>query len=72
LYAENDTERLPALSYGAKNINPLSQQLLQIVSMMSLSEDEEEASKKRKALLNALKNQQIAGAGLDVLEQEQP
>ena len=53
-YAENDAENYPALPYGAVNINPLSQQLLQIVSMMILSEEEEDATAKRKKLLKEL------------------
>lgn len=54
LYAENDAENFPALPYGARNINPLSQQLLQIVSTMILSEEEESASSVRKKLLRDL------------------
>lgn len=54
LYATKDTENYPALLYGARNINPLSQQMLQIITMMILSEDEEEASSERKPILKDL------------------
>lgn len=60
LYAAKDTENYPALLYGARNINPLSQQMLQIITMMILSEEEEEASSERRPILKDLGDMRYA------------
>jgi methyl-accepting chemotaxis protein len=49
--AVDDALNFPALLYAGQNINPLSQQNLQLVSQMILSEEEEEANEERRALL---------------------
>ncbi|MDH5259752.1 MAG: cell wall metabolism sensor histidine kinase WalK, partial [Gammaproteobacteria bacterium] len=54
LLVEKESENFPALLYGSQNINPLSQKLLQIVTMMILSEEEEAANGTRKKLLKDL------------------
>lgn len=54
LYARNDAENFPAIQFAEDNINPLSRQILQQISQMLLSEDEEEFSQERRNLLNDL------------------
>ncbi len=48
----SEVKNIPAIEFGAKNLNPLSQQIQQNVSQMMLSEQEEEASDTRKAILS--------------------
>ena len=48
---ERQDKNFPALAYAAQNINPVSQQLLQLVSGMIQSESEEEPSEERRRLL---------------------
>jgi len=50
-YAENAGENYPGRRFGAQNINPVSQQILQLLSAMILSESEEEPSAERRDLL---------------------
>ena len=64
LFVENDAENFPALPYSAQNINPLSQQLLQTVSMMILSEEEESANAIRKRLLRDLGDLRYASSAI--------
>lgn len=64
LYATNDAENYPALPYSAQNINPLSQQLLQLVSTMILSEEEQNANAKRKKLLKNLGDLRYAASAI--------
>ena len=64
LYAENDAENYPALPFSAQNINPVSQQLLQMVSTMILSEEEEAASSRRKTLLKDLGDLRYAASAI--------
>ncbi|GMR07670.1 MAG: hypothetical protein BMS9Abin26_0673 [Gammaproteobacteria bacterium] len=52
--ASSDAENYPALKYAAQNINPLSQQMLQIMSEMIQSELDEDANEKRKQIMNDL------------------
>ena len=47
-------KNVPGIAYAAQNINPLSQQMLNIVSQMIMSESEEAATKKRKQLMSDL------------------
>ncbi|HEB94374.1 MAG TPA: methyl-accepting chemotaxis protein [Gammaproteobacteria bacterium] len=49
--AEQPAKNIPALAYAAEHINPLSQQLLQLLSGMIQTEGEEEASVERRQLL---------------------
>ncbi len=51
-YAKDVGLNIPGMSYAAKEINPVSQQMLQLVTQAILSEDEEESSDERKQLLN--------------------
>ncbi len=62
--AKSDAKNYPAMSYAAANINPLSQQLLQQVSSMILSEELEGANAKRKALMRDLGDLRYAWAGV--------
>lgn len=50
--ASSDAENFPALKYAAQNLNPLSQQMLQIMSEMIMSELDEDADETRKQMLN--------------------
>lgn len=51
----NDTAKnVPGIAYAAQYINPLSQEMLNIVSQMIMSESEEAASTKRKQLMSDL------------------
>jgi len=55
--AESQAENFPAMRYAAENLNPLSQQILQNLTQMLLSESEEPAPPRRQdreALLNLL------------------
>lgn len=49
--AVEDSSNYPALLYAGQNINPLSQQNLQLLGQVILAEEEEEASDERKVLL---------------------
>ncbi len=44
----------PGIAYAAANINPLSQEMLNLVSQMIMSESEEAATKRRKQLMSDL------------------
>ena len=50
-YAEDPGENYPGRRFGAQNINPVSQQILQLLSSMILSESEEETIPERRELL---------------------
>ena len=49
--ATHDADNFPALKYSSQNLNPLSQQVLQNLSQMLMSESEEAATPERKKLL---------------------
>ncbi len=46
------TERFPAVSYAAREINPLSQEMLNLTTQMILTEEEEPATAARKQLIS--------------------
>jgi methyl-accepting chemotaxis protein len=52
--AQNLTDNFSALGYAGSNINPLSREMLQAISNMLLSEQEEVANAERRKLLNAM------------------
>ncbi|MGD8939429.1 MAG: methyl-accepting chemotaxis protein [Gammaproteobacteria bacterium] len=52
--AQNLTDNFSALGYAGSNINPLSREMLQAISNMLLSEQEEAANAERRKLLNAM------------------
>ncbi len=54
LYASNDVDNFPAIKYAEENINPLSREIMQMISQMLLSEEEEDVSDERKAYSNNL------------------
>jgi len=64
LYATKDSENFPAMFYGARNINPLSQEMLQLVTIMIQSEEEEEATPQRKRLVRDLGDLRYAFSGI--------
>jgi methyl-accepting chemotaxis protein len=49
--ATSDAENFPAMQYSAQQLNPLSQQVLQNLSQMLMSESDEAATPERKRLL---------------------
>ena len=51
---ENDMANLAGVYYAAQNLNPLSQQILQITGEMLMSEYEEETNTRRRGLLNEI------------------
>jgi methyl-accepting chemotaxis protein len=51
---EDDMSNLAGLSYAAQNVNPLSQQMLQVTGEMLMSEFEEDVGERRRELLNAI------------------
>jgi methyl-accepting chemotaxis protein len=52
--AHNLTDNFSALGYAGSNINPLSREMLQAISNMLLSEQEEAANAERRKLLTAM------------------
>lgn len=60
LYAAKDAENYPAMLFGARQINPLSQQMLQIITMMILSEEEEGVSEERAGTMKDLGDMRYA------------
>lgn len=50
----DQAKNMPGIAYAAQNINPLSQEMLNIVSQMIMSESEEPATKRRKQLMSDL------------------
>ncbi|MCF6209720.1 MAG: methyl-accepting chemotaxis protein [Gammaproteobacteria bacterium] len=62
--AEQPAKNIPALAYAAEHINPLSQQLLQLLSGMIQTEGEEEASVERRQLLMDIEGVRYAWANV--------
>lgn len=62
--AINLSENIPAMMFAAREINPVSQELLQLASQAILSEDEEESTNERKALLNDFNDLRYAWANV--------
>ncbi len=52
--SQNLTDNFSALGYAGSNINPLSREMLQAISNMLLSEQEEPANVERRKLLNSM------------------
>lgn len=50
----DQAKNVPGIAYAAQHINPLSQQMLNIVSQMIMTESEEAANSKRKQLMSDL------------------
>jgi methyl-accepting chemotaxis protein len=50
--AENYRENQPAIGYAGRNLNPLSQQMLQMMTQSIMSEMEEDANEQRREILN--------------------
>jgi methyl-accepting chemotaxis protein len=51
---EDDMSNMAGLSYAAQNVNPVSQQMLQVTGEMLMSEFEEDVGERRRELLNAI------------------
>ncbi len=58
--ADSRDTNIPAFAYSAEKINPLSRQTLQLLSMMQLSEADEEATDERRELLVIISNLRYA------------
>ncbi|MET0084066.1 MAG: methyl-accepting chemotaxis protein [Sedimenticola sp.] len=54
--ATNRDKNFPGMVYANSSINPLNRQMIDLTSQMIISEDEEESTKERKALLLTLSN----------------
>ncbi len=50
----DQAKNVPGIAYAAQHINPLSQEMLNLVSQMIMSESEEPATKRRKQLMSDL------------------
>ncbi|MDH5395664.1 MAG: MCP four helix bundle domain-containing protein, partial [Gammaproteobacteria bacterium] len=61
---ENEMKNKPGLAYSGSEINPLSQQILQLMSQSIMSELEEPVSAKRRALLVDLQDFRYAWANV--------
>ena len=61
---EKPAENIPALAFAAESINPLSQQLLQLISGMIMAEEEEDANVERRRLLMDMDNLRYAWANV--------
>ncbi len=62
--AEQPAKNVPALAYAAEHINPISQQLLQLLSGMVQTEGEEEATAERRDLLMDIEGIRYAWANV--------
>lgn len=58
--AENHIENQPAIGYAGSNLNPLSQQMLQMMTQSIMSEMEEEVSETRREILNTFNDLRYA------------
>ena len=61
---EDDVANLAGVSYAAQNLNPVSQQMLQITGEMIGSEFDEEASTRRRVLFNEIHELRYAWANV--------
>jgi len=62
--ATNDAKNLPAMTYSAKNINPLSQQVLQNINTMLAAEQDTTEGPKRLAVIKLLNEMRYSWARL--------
>lgn len=62
--ADNQQLNMPAMAFAGANVNPLSQQILQNLGQMVLTEMEEESSDERKPLLNEINKLRYAWSGV--------
>jgi len=62
--AEKPAKNIPALAFATSDINPISQQLLQLLSGMILTEGEEEANEERRQLLMDIESLRYAMANV--------
>lgn len=60
----DQAKNVPGIAYAAQNINPLSQQMLNIVSQMIMTESEEGATPERKQLMSDLHSLRYAWANV--------
>jgi len=61
---DNPAKNVAGLSFAAENINPVSQQMLQVTGEMLMSEFEEPASNRRRELLNQIHEMRYAWANV--------
>ena len=62
--ASGDVKNIPAMLFSAQQLSPVSQQFLQNVSQMILSEEEEEASEERRGIVTAINDIRYSWANM--------
>ncbi len=62
--AADDRKNFPAIAYAAREINPLSQQLLQLMSQMALAEQDQPVSTERRLLYTHITDLRYAFANV--------
>jgi len=62
--ASGDAKNIPAMVFSAQELSPVSQQFLQNVSQMILSEDEEEVTAERRKILSVITDIRYSWANL--------
>jgi len=62
--ASGDVKNVPAMLFSAQKLSPISQQYLQNVSQMILSEEEEEVSEERREILGAINDIRYSWANM--------
>jgi len=63
-FGSSMAENVPAMRYSSQNLNPISQQILQNISQMILSEEEEEASDERREIVTAINDMRYSWANM--------
>ena len=61
---DNPSKNVAGLSFAAQNLNPVSQQMLQVTGEMLMSEFEEDANSERRELLNQIHEMRYAWANV--------
>ncbi|WP_232020196.1 methyl-accepting chemotaxis protein [Sulfuriflexus mobilis] len=60
----DEAKNIPGMLYAGQNLNPLSQQILQNLGQMLVAEEDEEASARRKTILNDINDLRYAWANV--------
>lgn len=62
--ASSDVKNIPAMRYSSLNLNSFSQQVLQNISQMILSEEDEETTAERREILTAINDMRYSWANM--------
>lgn len=62
--ASSDVKNIPAMRYSSQNLNTFSQQVLQNISQMILSEEDEEPTAERREILTAINDMRYSWANM--------